>query len=118
MTSDAARLIVHGMVKSHIDYVNKLYCSLPESSIKKLQRVQNIAAKVIFGKTKSDSSKNCLMVLHWLPVQDRIEFKILTLVFKCIIGEAPAHLMDMIQERDMHLEGLRSNNDYKSLVFP
>ena len=26
--------------------------------------------------------------------------------------------MDMIQERDMHQEGLRSNSDYKSLVVP
>ena len=58
------------------------------------------------------------MVLCWLPVQERIEFKILTLVFKCIIGEAPAYLMDLIQERDICQEGLRSNSDYKSLVVP
>ena len=77
-----------------------------------------MAAKVTFRKTKSESSKDCLMALHWLPVWVRIEFKILTLVFKCIIGEAPAYLMDMIQERDMHQEGLRSNRDHKSLVVP
>ena len=68
LTQDAARLTVHGMVTLHLDYANALYYGLPESSIKKLQRVQNIAAKVILGKTMSESSKDCLMALHWLPV--------------------------------------------------
>ena len=68
LTPEAARLIVHGMVTSHLDYGNALYYGLPENSTKKLQRVQNMAAKVILGKTKSDSSRDCLMVLHWLPV--------------------------------------------------
>ena len=77
-----------------------------------------MAVKAILGKKKSDSSRDCLMALHWLPVQERIEYKILTLVYKCIVGEAPAYLMDMIQERDMHHEGLRSNRDNKSLVVP
>ena len=61
-----------------------------------------MAVKLTLGKTKSASSRDCLLALHWLPVQERIEFKILTLVYKCITGEAPAYLMDMIQERDMH----------------
>ena len=51
------------------------------------------------------------MVLHWLPVQERIEFKILNLVFKCIIGEAPVYLMDMIPgKRHTCQEGLRFNS--------
>ena len=118
LNPDAARLIVHGMVMSHLDYSNALYFGLPENSIKKLQRVQNMAAKVILGKRRSDSSRDCLKALHWLPVWERIEYKILTLVFKCIVGEAPTYLIEMIQERDMHREGLQSNGDFKSLTVP
>ena len=58
------------------------------------------------------------MALHWLPVWERIEYKILTLVYKCIVREAPAYLIDMIWEKDMRHEGLRSNSDHKSLVVP
>ena len=58
------------------------------------------------------------MALHWLPVWERIEYKILTLVYKYTVGEAPAYLMDMIQERDIHQEGVRSNRDHKSLGGP
>ena len=59
-----------------------------------------------------------LMALHWLPVWERIEYKILTLVFKCMVGEALAYLREMIQERGMHREGLRSNRDFKFLMVP
>ena len=37
LTPEAARLIVHGMVTSHLHYANALYYGLPENSIKKLQ---------------------------------------------------------------------------------
>ena len=67
LTPEAAKLIVHGMATLHLDYANALYYGLLETSIKKLQRVQNMAAKVILGKTKSESSRDCLMELHWLP---------------------------------------------------
>ena len=77
-----------------------------------------MAAKVILGKRRSDSSRDCLMAHHWLPVQERIEYKILTLVFKCMVGEAPTYLREMIQERGMRQEGLRSNRDFKFLMVP
>ena len=75
LTPETARLIVHRMVTSHLDYANALYYGLPENSIKKLQRAQNMAAKVILGKKKSDSSRDCLMALHWLPVQRGLNTK-------------------------------------------
>ena len=50
LTPDLARLVVHGMVTSHLDYANALYYGLLEASIKKMQRVQNMAAKIILGK--------------------------------------------------------------------
>ena len=46
LNPEAARLIVHGMVMSHLDYSNVLYYGLQDNNIKKLQRVQNMAAKV------------------------------------------------------------------------
>ena len=35
--------------------------------------------------------------MHWLPVRQRIEFKILVLVFKSLIGQAPQYLNEMIE---------------------
>ena len=47
----ACKTLVHGLVTSHLDYVNALYCNLPESNMRKLQQVQNAAARVIIGNT-------------------------------------------------------------------
>ena len=51
--------------------------NLPKCSTEQLQRVQNIAAKIVLGKGRYDSSNRCLAELHWLPIQQRIEFKII-----------------------------------------
>ena len=33
----ACKTLVHGLVTLHLDYVNALYCGLPDSDIRKLQ---------------------------------------------------------------------------------
>ena len=37
-----------------------------------------------------------MIELHWLPVKYRIMYKILLLIFKCLLGEAPTYLREMI----------------------
>ena len=49
---------------SHLDYANALLGGLPKSSIDQLQQVQNIAAKIVLGKGRYDSSTRCLTELH------------------------------------------------------
>ena len=61
-----------------------------------MQSIQNQAAKLVLLKRKYDSAKNCLKALHWLPIVQRIEFKVLCLVFKCIHNEAPDYLRSLI----------------------
>jgi hypothetical protein len=41
-----------------------------------------------------------LRSLHWLPIYQRIEFKIAVLVFCCLIGLAPLYLTALISIRD------------------
>ena len=48
----ACKTLVHSLVTLHLDYVNALYYGLPESNLKKLQRVQNEVARVILGPPK------------------------------------------------------------------
>ena len=62
------------LVLSHLDYANSLLGGLLKANIAKLQRIQNIAARIVLNKGKYDSATSCLEQLHWLPirVQDRI----------------------------------------------
>ena len=65
-------------------------------SIKRLQRVQNTAARVIARIRKYDHISQTLLELHWLPVEYRIKFKLLLIVFKCIHELAPEYLSKTI----------------------
>ena len=99
LTIDACKQIVHGLIMSHLDYCNSLLYGLSNCEIKKLQRIQNLAAKLVLNRNRLDSSTACLKELHWLPVSLRIQFKILTLVWKCLNGQAPDYLTDMLKLR-------------------
>ena len=51
---------------------------------------------LIFHKRKFDSVTPLLKKLHWLPIQQRIEFKILLITFKCINGQGPEYLSELL----------------------
>ena len=55
-----------------------------------------MAAKIVLGKGRYDGSTGCLAELHWLPIQQRIEFKIITLVHKSLHGLVPQYLVDLL----------------------
>ena len=81
-------------------------------------KVQNAAAKLVLVMKKHDSATAALTRLHWLPIRARIDFKILTLVHKCLSGNAPGYLTDLLVPLGMSCEGLRSNNAVKRLLIP
>ena len=117
LTDDACKTIVQALVISHLDFCNELYIGLPEKDISCLQRVQNFAAKTILKRAKYDSATESLYTLHWLPIRQRIQYKILITVFKCLHGCAPAYLSDMIGVKHNARYNLRSSLGV-NLVIP
>ena len=107
--------LVHSFVTSHIDYGNAMLYGLPDSSINKLQRLQNAAARLIMMKSKRDSISEILKSLHWLPVRQRIHFKICLMVYKCLNGKGPQYLQELLQNRP-HTRTLRSSSQNLLLV--
>ena len=65
---------------------------LPKFLIEKLRRVQNFSAQLFHGSYKYDHIMPVLKSLHWLPVEQRIWYKIAVLGFKCVFGSAPSYL--------------------------
>jgi len=60
--------------------------------MRRLQAVQNAAARLITGTRRRDHITPILLQLHWLPVRQRIEFKLAMLVFKTLHGPAPQYV--------------------------
>jgi len=97
LTKDALKMLLHAFVFSRLDYCNSLFYGLPDSSISKLQSVQNAAARLFGGLRKFDHVTPILRdQLHWLPIRQRIDFKIATLVYKSLNHLAPEYLLDML----------------------
>ncbi len=48
---------------------------------------------------KYDHITPAMLRLHWLPVHQRIEYKILLLVYKALHGQAPVYLNELLKQR-------------------
>ena len=72
LNEDTIHTLVLSLVMSHLDYCNAIFYSLPERDLKRLQRVQNVAAELVLNKSCRDSVTQCMFHLHWLPIKSRI----------------------------------------------
>ena len=73
-----------------------LLSGLKQDQVRKLQYVQNSAARLLTGSRKHAHITPVLRDLHRLPVHERIRFKILLLTLKCLNQLAPSHLSDLL----------------------
>ena len=94
--SDTEKL-VHAFISSRLDSCNSLLSGLPVTKIKPLIRVQNAAARLVTRARKYDHITDIFIKLHWLPVVQRINFKLLLLVYKSLYGFAPNYLCELIK---------------------
>jgi len=62
-----------------------------------LQKVQNAAARVLTLTRKYDNIRPVLRDLHWLPVVQRVKYKILLLTYKALHEQAPGYISDLIE---------------------
>jgi len=69
-----------------------------------------------FSNVKSMTvPRQALFDLHWLPVKARKEFKMMTFVYNCSRGNAPAYLMELLSHH-IPTRSLRSS-DHSSLSY-
>ena len=74
---------------------------LPIHLIRRLQSVQNAAARVIFRLRQSDHITDALIGLHWLRVLERIVFKVAVQTYRALHGDAPQYLRQFTPVADI-----------------
>ena len=111
ITEEACKTLVQALVISRLDYGNALLHGLPQSVVARLQRIQNCAARLVSRTRKHDPITPVLCELHWLPVQYRLQYKILLYAYKALNGLAPDYLKDLINQY-MPTRSLRSASGY------
>ena len=95
LPTQAAETLIHSFVTSKVDFCNSLLYGVPNQLIRKLQSIQNSVARLLTYTNKQGHIKPVLKQLHWLPVEFRIQCKILLMTFKCLNDTASDHLKDL-----------------------
>ncbi len=95
LSTSNAEMLIHAFMISRLDYCNALLGGCSVRLIKKLQMVQNAAARVLTRTRTYDHITPVLATLHWLPIKHRIDFKILLITYKALNGFAPQYLTIM-----------------------
>ena len=97
LDTDACATAINSLVTYRLDYSNALLFGVPEKSLRRLQIMQNQAARILAKVDCHEHITPVLVSLHWLHIRARIDYKILVLVYKCIHQEfSPKYLKKML----------------------
>ena len=80
-------ILIHVFIMSKLEYSNSLLSGLREDHITKFQLVQILPhARLLTGARKHvhEHVSPILRSLHWLPIPEIIDFKLLLLTFKSL----------------------------------
>ena len=99
ITYDACEKLIHAFVTSRLDCGNATLYGLPEYQNSRLQRMLNIAARILTLSPMFNNITPVLVELHWLPIVQRIEYKILLTTFKALHGKAPQYICDLLKSK-------------------
>ena len=94
LTSDARKTLVNSFVMSRLDYCNSLCHGINEGLLNELQHIQNTTARLVTDTRKYDHITHVLRDLHWLPIPQRIVYKLDTMVYKCQQGLCLSYLAE------------------------
>ena len=93
-SSKSRTTIINVLVLNKLFYCSSVWGNTSQQNIKKLQSVQNFAARIISGTHKFDHITPVLNQLRWLPVKHQIRFRDNLLVFKCLNKLATDYLCE------------------------
>ena len=87
--------VVNALVTPRFDYCNSPLYGTVDKNFVRLQRLHNTAARMIMRVPKYDIT-TVLKKFHWLPVRERVYYKIMLLVYRVVNFRGPVYLRDRI----------------------
>ena len=115
LTCEATEVIIKACVLSRLDYCCSLLIGASQALILPMQRVQNAAARMVLKASYREPCTPLLHQLRWLPVSERIKYRVACLCFQFFLGSLPTYLSETLEVYSPP-RALRSSNDSRLLV--
>ena len=104
----AATALANSLISSKLDYCNSLYNGISQANLNKIQRIQNTLARVVTPILKK---------LHWLPIKQRIDYKLCLLTYKTLQIQQPTCLYNSLSFPSHSLSTRSSDSSVLSIPF-
>ena len=75
---------------------NAVLAGLLAMTLAPLQRILHAAARTVLDRKLGDHVTPALQELHWLPITERIQYKLCLLVHKMFVGHAPDYIVSLL----------------------
>ena len=97
LSTRIANEVACSIVASRLDYCNSLLFNMSASNIGRLQCLQNNLARVVCNAPVRSSAPPLLHRLHWLPVEQRIKYKIVCITHNTLHSGTPLYLRQALE---------------------
>ena len=94
--ASTVKQMYESLVEPHFRYCCPVWCNCGETSLTKLQKLQNCAARIVTGSRYDQSALPLIRALEWPTVREILDLETLKMVFKSLIGDAPSYMSDML----------------------
>lgn len=91
-----AQTIATSLIHSKVDYCNSLFLNLPRCQLDRLQLILNSAARAVSKTPRFSRISPILKSLHWLKIDQRIQYKVLSLTYKTLQSQKPSYLYNLL----------------------
>ena len=97
LSQDALRDVAYCLALSRLDCCISLYANAPVTQMRWLQMIINMSGRVVSGRRRFDQITDFIKrELHWLPVIERVQFKICTRIFKAVHNHSSSYISELI----------------------
>ena len=96
LDSTTANTIATALVQSRLDYCNSIYHGIPITKIKRLQHIHNGLARAVTRTPKHSHIPPVLKSLHWLKIEQQIQYKIISITHHLLHITEPKYLHRLI----------------------
>ena len=110
-----ASVIATSLVYSKLDYCNSLYLNLPQKQISRLQLLQNSLARAVTRTLKTEHITPEFKSLHWLKIEERIHYKIISLTYDSLHTSQPQYPRKLINIKPA---GSTCSSNHLTLLHP